>query len=356
MLLKFLEIEFLGNRVSLYIGCALSFLLGVIALKIFRRTFLKWLKRWAEKTSTTIDDFLVEVIQKILIPLAYFGVFYLSINILTLPPLLKKIIDILGIAVLTLFTAHLVNQLTVYAFRTYWRRRGGDKALDRSLKGIFRVTKVVVWGLAIVFFLDNIGFKISTVIAGLGIGGVAIALAAQTILKDIFSYLSILFDHPFEVGDFIIIDNYLGTVEYIGIKTTRIRSLGGEQLVFSNTDLTDSRLRNYKRMEKRRVVFRIGVVYSTPLDKLKKIPKIIEEIIKNVKDTIFDRAHFFSYGDFSLIFEIVYYVIGSDYNKYMDIQQEINFAIKERFEKEEIEFAYPTQTIYLSKSEGERDV
>ena len=141
----------------------------------------------------------------------------------------------------------------------------------------------------------------------------------------------------------------MGTIEHIGIKTTRIRSLGGEMLVFSNSDLIDSRLRNYQLMEKRRVLFRIGVTYETSLSKLKEIPKIIENIIKNTKDTVFDRAHFFSYGDFSLIFEVVYYVIGPDYNKYMDIRQEINFAIKEGFEKRGIEFAYPTQTLYMHK-------
>ena len=142
----------------------------------------------------------------------------------------------------------------------------------------------------------------------------------------------------------------MGTVEYIGIKTTRIRSLGGEQVIFSNTDLTDSLVRNYRLMEKRRVLFRIGVTYQTSLKQLKEIPKIIENIIKGTKDAAFDRAHFFSYGDFSLIFEVVYYVIGPDYNKYMDIQQEINFAIKEEFEKRGIEFAYPTQTLYLQKT------
>jgi len=168
-------------------------------------------------------------------------------------------------------------------------------------------------------------------------------------LGDLFSYFSILFDRPFEIGDFIIIGDYLGTIEYIGVKTTRVRSLGGEQLIFSNTDLTNSRVRNYKRMEKRRVVFKLGVTYQTPLEKLKAIPGMIEDVIKSVSDTLFDRAHFFSYGDFSLIFEVVYYVIGADYNKYMNIQQEINFAVKKEFEKNKIEFAYPTQTLYLNK-------
>ncbi|MBU1133767.1 MAG: mechanosensitive ion channel family protein, partial [Candidatus Omnitrophica bacterium] len=252
---------------------------------------------------------------------------------------------------LTLFTARLITEIIGYGFKFYWSGRSKDASLERSLKGILGVVKVIVWGLAIVFFLDNLGFKISSVIAGLGIGGVAVALAAQAVLKDLFSYFSIIFDRPFEVGDFIIVGEYLGAVEYIGIKTTRIRSLGGEQLIFSNTDLTDSRVRNYKRMEKRRVVFRLGVTYQTPQDKLKQIPKIVENIIKNVKDTMFDRAHFFSYGDFSLIFEVVYYVLGSDYNKYMDTQQEINFGLKEELEKQGVEFAYPTQTIYVNKTD-----
>lgn len=345
------EQMFLGNRLLDYIIFLLIFLGALIVIKIFRSIILKHLKKWAEKTATTVDDFLIGTLEKIILPLLYFGAFYLSINILVLAPMLEKIINILGVAVLTLFTARLITEIIGYGFKFYWSGRSKDASLERSLKGILGVVKVIVWGLAIVFFLDNLGFKISSVIAGLGIGGVAVALAAQAVLKDLFSYFSIIFDRPFEVGDFIIVGEYLGAVEYIGIKTTRIRSLGGEQLIFSNTDLTDSRVRNYKRMEKRRVVFRLGVTYQTPQDKLKQIPKIVENIIKNVKDTMFDRAHFFSYGDFSLIFEVVYYVLGSDYNKYMDTQQEINFGLKEELEKQGVEFAYPTQTIYVNKTD-----
>ncbi|MEA3306135.1 MAG: mechanosensitive ion channel, partial [Candidatus Omnitrophota bacterium] len=176
------------------------------------------LKKWAEKTATTLDDFLVGVIQSILLPLAYFGVFYLSVNTLNLDPLLKRVIDITGTAILTLFTARLAVILINYGFDVYWTKRGKDITLERSLNGILRVIRLLVWGLAIVFFLDNMGFKISAVIAGLGIGGVAVALAAQAILGDLFSYFAILFDRPFEIGDFIIIGEYLGTIEHIGIK------------------------------------------------------------------------------------------------------------------------------------------
>ena len=184
----------------------------------------------------------------------------------------------------------------------------------------------------------------------LGVGGIAIGLAAQAVLKDLFSYFSIIFDRPFEVGDFIIVGDLLGTVEYIGAKTTRLRSLGGEQLIFSNTDLTDSRIKNYKRMEQRRVLFQFGIVYQTPYEKLQQIPSIVKKIIEDVEDTIFDRTHFSSYGDSNLVFEVVYYVVGSDYNKYMDIQQSINLAIFKEFETRGVEFAYPTQTLYINKT------
>lgn len=338
---------FSGNRLLDYILFLLLFFCGLFAIKIVKSVILNRLKKWAEKTSTTLDDFLIGLIQSILIPITYFGVFYLSINTLKLSPLLKKIIDISGLTLITFFVARLAAIAIIHGLTTYFSRRDKDTPLDRSLNTIFTFVRIIVWGLAIIFLLDNLGFEISTVIAGLGIGGIAVAMAAQAVLKDLFSFFSILFDRPFEIGDFVIVDDYLGVVEHIGIKTTRIRSLGGEQLVFSNTDLTDSRLRNYKRMDKRRVLFRIGVTYQTALEQLREIPKIIEDIIGEINETIFDRAHFFSYEDSSLLFEIVYYVIGSDYNKYMDLQQEINFAINEEFQKRGIEFAYPTQTIYV---------
>jgi len=340
---------FLGNTVLDWIVCLLIFFASILIIRILKQIFLKQLKKWAEKTTTTLDDFLIGVFEKVAMPLSYFGAVYLSVIFLSLNPPLRKTIDVLGIGILTLFMVRFITLLLTYAFNIYWLRRGKDAALERSLKGIMSIIKILIWGLAVVFFLDNLGFKISTVIAGLGIGGVAVALAAQAVLGDLFSYFAIIFDRPFEIGDFIIIDEYLGVVEYIGIKTSRIRSLGGEQLVFSNTDLTNSRVRNYKRMDKRRVVFKFGVTYQTSLEQLKAISKIVENIIKNIKGTTFDRAHFFSYDDFSLTFEVVYYVLGSDYNKYMDVQQEINFAIKDEFEKRGIEFAYPTQTVYLNQ-------
>lgn len=349
MNLKFLEHVFLGNRILDYIIAFLTLSLGLLFVKVVACGFIKRLKKVAARTTRMFDDLIVKILEKIVLPGLYISCVYLGLKTLKMPAGIDKVINALQLAVITFFATRIIITFLGYSLNMYLAKKQEDTALVRSLEGMMRVVKFLVWALAAIIFLDNIGFKVSTIIAGLGIGGIAVAIAAQALLKDFFSYFSIVFDRPFKLGDFIIIGDFMGTVEHIGIKTTRLRSLGGEQLIFSNTDLTDSRVRNYKLMEKRRVLFRIGVTYQTPLSKLKEIPKIIENIVKNTKDTAFDRAHFFSYGDFSLIFEVVYFVLGPDYNKYMDIQQEINFAIKEEFEKRGIEFAYPTQTLYLQK-------
>ena len=347
-----LQISFLQNSLLDYLISLATFFIGFFVIKILKAISLHRLKAWSKKTATTIDDFSIRMVEKNLIPLLYFVVLYAAFKSLTLAPSLSKVIDISVAVILTFFGVRFIVALIDYSLGIYWREKEIDMNRQRSLQGILRVIKFLVWAAAVTFLLDNIGFRVSTIIAGLGIGGIAVALAAQTVLGDLFSYFTIFFDRPFETGDFIIVGDFLGTIEHIGIKTTRVRSLSGEQLVFSNTDLTNSRIKNYKRMDKRRIVFRLGVTYQTSLEQLKEIPGIIKDIINNINDTIFDRAHFFSYGDFSLVFEVVYYVNSGDYNIYMNIQQEINFRIKEEIEKRGIEFAYPTQTLYLQKTGG----
>jgi len=199
--------------------------------------------------------------------------------------------------------------------------------------------------------LDNLGINITTLIAGLGISGIAVALAIQNILGDLFASFSIVLDKPFVIGDFIIIDEYMGAVEHIGLKTTRIRSLSGEQLIFSNADLLKSRIRNYKRMFERRVVFSLGVVYQTPYEKMSKIPEIIRQAVEKNDHVRFDRAHFNAFGDYALLFETVYWIQDPDYTTYMNIQQAINLDILKQFGEVGIEFAYPTQTTMLQLPE-----
>ena len=342
---------YLGNKLSAYLIALAVFIGGVVLIKVLDKIFLGRLKKWAEKTDTTLDDFLVRGIERTIVPLLYFLSFYVAVKSLTIDSKLEKYFDIVSIIVFTFFFLRTLSSVITYSLKTFVKKRGADEQKQKQLKGISTIISAIIWSLGFVFVLDNLGFKVSAVIAGLGIGGIAIALAAQAILGDLFSYFVILFDRPFEIGDFITVADKSGTIEHIGIKTTRIRALSGEQLIVSNTDLTNSRIHNFKRLEKRRVIFKIGVVYQTSAQHLKEIPEIVKVIITSEPKVEFDRGHFASFGDFSLIFEFVYFILDQEYSEYMEIHQKINLKIYEEFEKRGIHFAYPTQTLYVNKGE-----
>ncbi|MBI4031738.1 MAG: mechanosensitive ion channel family protein [Proteobacteria bacterium] len=225
-----------------------------------------------------------------------------------------------------------------------------DPAAVTSMTAMGFIARLGIWAAILLLILDNLGIDVTALVAGLGIGGIAVALAVQNILSDLFASLTIVLDKPFVVGDFLILGpEHLGNVENIGLKTTRLRSLSGEQIIVSNSDLLAARVRNYGRMFERRIPVIIGVTYQTPREKLEKIPQIIRAAIEAQDKTRFDRAHFMRFGDFSLDFEYVYYVKSANYNDYMDANQAINLYIHEIFEKEGIEFAYPTQSLFVEK-------
>jgi small-conductance mechanosensitive channel len=349
MVTNILNKLYLNNTVYDYLISLILFIAVVILLKIVRAVFIKRIKALAEKTATTIDDFLVDAVSGKLIPILYFAAFYLSIQRLVLGESVAVWVKTIVMIIITVISVHFLVMLVKYGVESFWKKKSEEPGQAEVPRAILTIVRIILWTIAFVIILDNMGVKITALITGLGIGGIAIALAAQAILVDLFSYFTIFFDRPFQIGDFIVVGEYKGTVEHIGIKTSRIRSLGGEELVFSNTDLTNSRVKNYKRMQKRRVVFQIGVTYDTTLANIKEIPSIIKKIINSIADTEFDRAHFFSYGDFSLNYEIVFYVINNDYIKYMDIREKINISIMEEFEKRAIEFAFPTQTLHIEK-------
>jgi small-conductance mechanosensitive channel len=325
-----------------------SFAASIVIILIFKRILVKRLTKWAKKTPTSLDDMIIKAVKKYLLPLLYIGALYFNTYWLTLSKRVASAIDIFALALVMILGAAVISAVFIYLFNKALEKR--QKKVDTlAVRLIGVVIKAAIWVCALLLFLGNIGADITPLIAGLGIGGIAVAFALQAILQDLFSFVTIFFDRPFELGDFIIVDDLMGTVEHIGIKTTRVRSLSGEQLIFSNKDLTNSRVRNYKRMENRRIVFSLGVTYSTPQDKLKEIPGLIKSIIEGIENTRFDRAHFKEFGDSSLAFETAYYILSQNYNLYMDIQQAINFAIKEEFDKRGIEFAFPTQTLYIEK-------
>lgn len=341
---------FFGNTVPDYLSSLAILVVGMAVVCGFRRYVLRRLKEWAETTDTGIDDLLVSMVRKTFVPITYFGVLSLSLYTLDISQEFQQGWRAAAIVLLTVLLARTVIAAINFAIQSRMKDAIASSAGNKQLKGIRGLVNFAIWMVALVFLLDNMGVKISAVVAGLGIGGIAVALAAQAVLGDLFSYFVIFFDKPFEIGDFITVDDKLGVVEHVGIKTTRIRALSGEILVFSNTDLTNSRVHNFKKMERRRVLFRLGVIYQTSAAQLRAIPSMVKAIIAAQEDADFDRGHFASYGDSSLDFEFVYYVIGADYNKYMDIQQAINLAIFESFADAGVEFAYPTQTLFVSKS------
>jgi small-conductance mechanosensitive channel len=236
---------------------------------------------------------------------------------------------------------------------TRWGEKKADDASAKTAIGAMGcMGKLVIWSVILILSLQNLGVNVSTLLAVGGVGGIAIALAVQGLLKDLFASISILLDKPFQVGDFIIVQDMMGTVVHIGLKTTRVKALSGEQIVFANDDLLGARIRNFKQMQERRIVFKVGVTYQTPVDKVEAIPGMIRGIVEAQPKLRFDRCHFQALGPYSLDFETVYIMQDPDYARYMDTQQAINLALMRTFEAKGIEFAYPTQTLIVEKPPG----
>lgn len=341
-----LQETYLGNTLQAYLTALVIGVAGLLALRIFRTFILNRLRKWAARTETELDDLAVNGIEKFILPILNLALIYVSITTLTLSDKASKILGAAVAAVLTFFAIRVVTSTLGILLKSYVSKQENGDIKLKQLRGITAVINILVWVLGLVILFDNLGYNVTAIITGLGIGGIAVALAAQNILGDLFNYFVIFFDRPFEIGDFIVVDDKKGTVEYIGLKSTRLKSLTGEQLVLSNSNLTSSRVHNFKRMEERRVVFSLGVVYETPLEKVKEISPLLKRIIEEQPKTRFDRAHFAAFGSYSLNFEVVYFVNSADYNEYMDIQQAVNYRIFEEFEKRGIAFAYPTQTVF----------
>lgn len=320
---------------------------AMIGLGLVKRWSLVRLRRLSERTASTADDLAVSVLARTK------RIFYVAVGVwlglrhLVLSDTLQHWTRV-GLVLVLLWQVGAWLQIGIRQAADSWRSTRGDDAGARTVASatVF-VSQLVVWSLMLVAALSTLGFEISALVAGLGVGGVAAALAVQNILGDVFSSLSIYFGRPFDLGDFIVVGAEMGNVEHIGLRTTRLRSLGGEEIVFANGDLTKSRIRNYKRMRERRVLFGIGVEYATPLAELERIPQYIRTIVEAREGLRFDRTHFKEYGDYSLNFEIVYYVLSPDYNTYMDHQHAINVEIFRAFQARGIQFALPTRTLLL---------
>ncbi len=330
---------------------SLGVTLGVLlVLRLVEQVLIVRADRLAQKTHTIIDDVVTGALRKTkLLYLVVVSVFAGS-AVLSLSPSVRSILWTMTI-VATLIQAGIWLSAALRIWLEKYRKDEADGANRMTMNALSFLGRVALWATIVLLVLDNLGVDVTALVAGLGIGGVAIALAIQNILGDLFASLSIILDKPFVLGDFVVVGEMAGSVEHIGIKTTRIRSISGEQLVFSNADLLVSRIRNFGRMQQRRVVFTLGVTYQTAAEQLEMIPSIIREVVEAQENTRFDRSHFASYGDFSLNFETVYYVESADYALHMDVQQAINLALYRRFADQNIEFAYPTQTLLVEKQQ-----
>ncbi len=341
--------EFYHNSIQTWFWAVVTFFLVLLFLQLAKSLLTRRLLSLAARTATIWDDRLANLARNTKFYFILALALYAGAHVLSLPVKVDQ--GVRAVTIIAVFFQIGIWGGFIVSYLIEHNVKLEGQAGVGSTTALNFLGKLVLWSFVLIVALGNLGVDITALVTGLGVGGIAIALAAQHILGDLFASLSIMFDKPFVIGDFIIVGDYLGSVERIGLKTTRLRSLSGEQLVFSNADLLQSRIRNYKRMFERRIVFTVGVTYSTPYEKLSKIPQTIRSIVESQQNTRFDRSHFKEYGDSALIFETVYYVKNPDYNIYMDIQQAINLALFKCFEEENIEFAFPTRTLFISSGQ-----
>ena len=341
----------LGNSIYLWISALLATLLLYYLLMFLRKLAQRVLRRTEDSSKGgVIRENALRLVELTNTAVLLVCSVSLAVTLLRLSPDLAVVMrKVLFVALF--FQAGLwVSTLMKAVVTRHARERSLTDPSSLTAIGLISFgVDALVWVATLLLMLENLGIDITALIAGLGIGGVAVALAAQNILGDLFASLSIVMDKPFVVGDFIVVGDIAGTVEQIGVKTTRIRSLSGEQLIVSNTDLLQSRIKNFKRMRERRVLFTVGVTYQTPIEKVRAIPSIVRAEIEKETETRFDRGNFQSFGDSALLFEFVYFVKTDNYNVYADIHERICLGIMSRFEDEAIEFAYPTQTLFLDR-------
>lgn len=347
---KLLKQSVWGHTVESWAIAAAIFLTTWLVLGLVHKWLLGRARSAARKTTTQLDDAWVEVMETTGIFGFFAAALLISHNALDVSKQTGDWVD-RAFGVLLGIQIALWLQRAVVAFMAVWVKAQGDEspqaqASAGTVAGAVRfLSRLVIWTILLMVVLSNFGVELTTIIAGLGVGGVAAALAVQQVLGDLIAGLSMYFDRPFDLGDFVIVGDVLGKVTKIGLRTTRIDSLGGEKIVYPNGALASNYIRNYGKMEERRIVFSVGVEYNIASTKLKRAREIITEVIEAIEKVRFDRAHFKEFGAYSLNFEVVYYVLSADYNEYMDLQHRINLDIYERFEEAKIPFAFPTQTL-----------
>ncbi|MEX0652146.1 MAG: mechanosensitive ion channel family protein [Candidatus Paceibacterota bacterium] len=343
------EYVFFGNSLQAYLLALGIFIVLTLVFRFLQWGILKRLESLAKKTETDIDDTLIRIIRSVKPAFYYMLSVYFALQYLSFTTTIDRVIDGLIFVVIAYQVVTALHVLIDYTLEKWAKREGKDG--QKAYRFLGSAVKWGLWIIAILAVISNLGINITSLVAGLGIGGIAIALAMQNILSDLFSSFAIYFDKPFEVGDFVIVGEHSGTVEKIGIKTTRLRALQGEEIVISNQELTSARIQNLKKMTERRAVFSFGILYETDLPKIKAVPDMVRAIFAGLEvgNARLDRVHLKALASSALDYEVVYYIPTREYIDYVDLQEELNIKLLESFKKEKIEFAYPTQTVHLLK-------
>lgn len=338
-----------GNSLRTWLTAGLAFLVFQAAALFLKNVVLDRLKRLAARTETDFDDALVAALASIRGWELAVVAAYLGARSLFLPGAIDKGLHLTMVLVASFRGAMFLQAILHYSWRKATAAvHEGDPTARSALSNLEYVLTGGVWLGAALFVLDNLGVNITTAVAGLGIGGIAVAMAAQQILGDLFSSFVIFMDKPFAVGDVIVVDGLTGTVENVGLKTTSVRSLSGEMLVFANSDLTKSRIRNFQRLRERRIVWNLAIPYGTPRDKVAAVPHMIRDAFKGLEKVRFERAHLKNFGAAALEYEAVYFVLSDDYELYMNLNQRACLSLLERFEAEGVSFALPAQTVFVA--------
>jgi len=338
-----------GNTVRDY-ATAFALFLGIfIAFKVFKSLIVKKLEKLAKKTTNKFDDEVIKALEDVSAWFYYIVALYIPLKMISTYPEIDYVLEVIFVIAVAFELVKVAQKVVEFGLSLAANRAGDRAASATTFSGIKVMVKVVLWSITFLLVLSNLGVNVSSLVASMGIGGIAIALALQNILTDMFSSFSIYFDKPFQVGDYIVVGSDEGTVKKIGLKTTRITALRGEELVISNKELTTARVQNLKKLKSRRVSQAIGVVYQTTPEKLEMVNEIVKKSCDAVEEIEFDRCNLKGFGDFSLNFEIVYFALTADYKEYMALQEKVNMGIINHFAKEKIEFAYPTQLVYVNK-------
>ncbi len=325
-----------------------------IIFKVVLVVALNRLHALSLKTSTDVDDVVIKALKGIRTWVYTLVSLYVAISFFNFPDIISKPMTALVLFAVVWQLIEVSLCFVEYGTTRFLEKdEDGDGQIDPNSATASHlatlVARIVLWSLGIIFVLSNLGIEVTSLIAGLGIGGIAIAFALQGVLSDLFASFSIYADKPFRIGDFIVVGGDSGTVESIGIKSTRIRTLQGEELVISNAELTTARVQNFKKMNKRRINTKFGITYETPHDKVKEINGVVERIFGAIDGAELDRVHFTTFADSALIFDVVYYIDSPDYADYLDRQQQFNYELMDKFAELGIEFAYPTQTVYTKQ-------